>query len=121
MLFYAMGQSEGIIHAAEALRSQSDCSICCYPDIFNPSVYNLEIFPPGVTKAAAVEELKRQTGADRLVVFGDNLNDLSMLAVADVAVAMGNALPEVKAAADVVIEPNYTDAVARFIEVDFDS
>ena len=42
-----------------------------------------------------------------------------MFEVADVAVAVGNALPEVKAAAaDVVIEPNYTDAVARFIEAD---
>ena len=42
-----------------------------------------------------------------------------MLAVADVAVAVGNAFPQVKEAADIVIEPNYTDAVARFIEKDF--
>ena len=119
MLFYAMGCGEGIRKAADALRTQSECSICCYPDIFNPDIYNLEIFPPGVTKAAAVEALKDELGAERLVVFGDNLNDLSMFAVADVAVAVGNALPEVKAEADVVIEPNYTDSVARFIEADF--
>lgn len=52
-------------------------------------------------------------------MFGDSLNDLTMFAVADVAVAVGNALPEVKAAADKVIEANYTDSVARFIAEDF--
>lgn len=119
MLFYGMGDREPIQRAAEAFGRDSECSVCCYPDIFNPDIYNLEIFPPGVNKAAAVVALKESCGADRLVVFGDSLNDLSMLAVADVAVAMGNALPEVKEAADIVIEPNYTDAVARFIEKDF--
>lgn len=118
MLFYAMGPAEGICRAAEALRARSECSICCYPDIFNPEVYNLEIFPPGVTKAAAVSALKQRMGADRLVVFGDNLNDLPMFEVADVAVAVGNALPEVKEAATLVIEPNFTDSVARFIAED---
>ena len=44
--------------------------------------------------------------ASRLVVFGDNLNDLPMLAEADLAVAVGNALPAVKEAADIVIEPD---------------
>lgn len=121
MLFYGMGPEEPVRRAAEAFRLHSECSVCCYPDIFNPQVYNLEIFPPGVSKAAAVQSLKESCGADRLVVFGDNLNDLPMFEVADVAVAVGNALPEVKEAANVVIEPNYTDAVARFIEKDFES
>lgn len=118
ILFYAMGDAESICRAAEALRTHTGSEICCYPDIFNPEVYNLEMFPPGVTKAAAVLRLKERLGAGRMVVFGDSLNDLPMLAVADVAVAVGNALPEVKAAADVVIEPNYTDSVARFIASD---
>lgn len=115
MLFYAMGPAEPIKAAAENLRKRSECSICCYPDIFNPEIYNLEIFPPGIDKAGAVAELKKRLGAKRLVVFGDNLNDLPMFAVADVSVAMGNALPEVKSAATVTVDPNYTDAVARFI------
>ena len=77
-------------------------------------------FSPGViSKASAVTALKSELGADRLVVFGDSLNDLPMFDVADVAVAVGNALPEVKEAADIVIDPNYTDAVARFIYKDF--
>lgn len=119
ILFYAMGESEDITHAAEAFREKTECTVCTYPDIFNPQFFNFEIFPPGMTKATAVRELKKQMQAERLVVFGDNLNDLTMFAEADLAVAVGNALPEVKNAADVVIEPNYTDAVARFIAEDF--
>ena len=119
MLLYAMGEEKGIRAAAEAFEACSECSVCCYPDVFNPRIWNFEIFPPGISKASAVDELKKESGADRLVVFGDSLNDLTMFAVADVAVAVGNALPEVKAAADVVIEANYTDSVARFIAEDF--
>lgn len=53
------------------------------------------------------------------MVFGDNLNDLPMLAAADVAVAVDNAFPEVKEHADVVIGPNYDDSVANYIFQDF--
>ena len=53
------------------------------------------------------------------MVFGDNLNDLSMMAVADLSVAVGNAFPQVKEAADIVIGRNDEDAVARFMEEDF--
>lgn len=121
MLLYAMGDEEKIRPAAEAFSAVTDCSVCAYPDVFNPRIWNFEVFPPGVTKASAVQQLKEECGASRLVVFGDSLNDLSMLSIADVAVAMGNALPQVKEAADVVIENNSTDAVARFIAADFDS
>ena len=35
--------------------------------------------------------MKKKTGADRVVAFGDNLNDIPMLQAADVAVAVENA------------------------------
>ena len=119
MLFYAMGTSDNIVSAYREIMDDTDCSVCCYPDIFNPSVHNLEIFPPGVSKAAAIRRLAAATEAERIVVFGDSLNDLPMLGIADLGVAVENALPEVKEAADIVIGPNYTDSVARFIEEDF--
>lgn len=62
--------------------------------------------------------MKEKTGADRVVAFGDNLNDIPMLQAADVAVAVENALPEVKEIADIVIGPNTDDAVAEFISGD---
>lgn len=89
-----------------------------YHDIYGPEVGILEAFSDRATKALAVRSLARQVGADRVVCFGDNINDLPMMAVADLAVAVGNALPEVKEAADIVIGPNTADAVAEFIAND---
>lgn len=119
LIFFAIGERQGIERAAADLRASTECSVFCYPDIFNPAVGNLEIFAPGVSKARAVTALKEKVGAERVVVFGDNLNDLPMLEAADVAVAVGNALPEVKNRADIVIEPNITDSVPRFIASDY--
>lgn len=86
-----------------------------YHDIFGPEVGILEAFSAEATKAKAMRALAEQVGADRIVAFGDNINDLPMMRQADLAVAVDNALPEVKAEADIVIGPNTDDSVARFI------
>lgn len=49
------------------------------------------------------------------LAIGDSLNDLPMLQGAGFAVAMGNADPEVKAAADAVVADNDHDGVAEAI------
>ena len=91
------------------------CTPLCYHDAFGPDWAELEIFGPTTSKAAAVEALASDVGADRLVVFGDNVNDLSLFAIADEGIAVSNAIPEVREAASDVIGPNTDDSVARFI------
>lgn len=86
-----------------------------YHDIYGPETGILEAFSDRATKALAMRSLAREVGAERIVCFGDNINDLPMMAEADLAVAVSNALPEVREAADIVIGPNTSDAVARFI------
>ncbi len=115
-----MGSVGRIFPLAEELRAGVDCSVSAYIDIFGDDVGILEVFAPGVSKADAVSRVARRSGADRVVVFGDNLNDLPMMAVADVAVAVDNALPQVKEAADIIIGPNTANSVARFIKQDYD-
>lgn len=116
VLVFALGPIDRINAAAAALRAGLHCSVSAYPDIFNPAIGNIEVFAPEVSKAAAVLRLKELTGADQLIVFGDNLNDIPMMRVADKAVAVANALPEVKAVAHEVIGPNSLPSVARCIE-----
>ena len=94
------------------------CSVMLYHDIFDESEGYLEIFTAGTSKAHAISELAREVGAGRVVVFGDNRNDIAMMQAADHSVAVGNAFPEVKAAASEVIGPNTADSVARWIEAD---
>ncbi|MDE6311840.1 MAG: HAD-IIB family hydrolase [Muribaculaceae bacterium] len=118
LLFFGMGPLDRILEVAELIRRHYPSSVSAYPDIFLKDTGILEVLAPGVSKAAAVRELAADLGLERIVAFGDNLNDLPMLEVADVAVAVDNALPEVKAAADIVTGPNTASSVARFIEAD---
>lgn len=115
VLQFAIGKAERIYAVAEQLRNRIGCAVSAYPDIFQAGMGLLEIFTPGVSKAAAVDRLRTLTGADEVTVFGDNLNDLPMMAVADRAIAVGNALEAVRDAADEIIGANSTDSVARYI------
>lgn len=118
-LFFAMGERERIFGLADELRRCVNCSVSSYVDIFGADTGILEVFAPNVSKAEAVRSLAQEIGADKVVVFGDNLNDIPMMQVADVAVAVGNALPEVKAIAHEVIGDNASDAVVRYILSDY--
>ena len=57
----------------------------------------LEVASAGVDKGTGLVRIAGALGvrADEVIAFGDNLNDLEMLAWAGHGVAMGNALPEV--------------------------
>lgn len=115
LLFFGMGSPDKVQAVAEAIRRETGCAASCYPDTYNPGVMLLEVFATGVTKANGLLRLKKMLGADEVVVFGDNLNDIPMFGVADRAVAVANAHPEVKEAADLVIGPNTDDAVLKYI------
>lgn len=114
MLLFAIGSKDTINAAAARLRDMG-CSVSAYPDTYTDHTYFLEVFAPGVSKAAAVIQLKDMIGAEKVTVFGDNLNDLPMMKAADTAVAVQNALPEVRRQASVVIGPNSADSVANYI------
>jgi len=66
----------------------------------------------GVEKTAA----KLGFNASDTIVFGDNQNDLPMFRWAGHAVAMGNALDEVKAAANAVTLDNTAHGVANYLQ-----
>lgn len=78
--------------------------------------YWLEIMPAKATKANAVRRLKELWGCDRVVSFGDAVNDLPMFEISDECYAVSNAAEELKAAATAVIGSNEEDGVARWLE-----
>ena len=53
---------------------------------------------------------------EQIVAIGDDINDLPMMLNAGLGVAMGNAKPEVQAAAKRVIKTNGEDGLAEFLE-----
>jgi Cof subfamily protein (haloacid dehalogenase superfamily) len=78
----------------------------------------VEIVPRGISKATGVAEVAGPLGiADvDVVAFGDMPNDVPMLLWAGRGVAMGNAHPDAKAAANEVTATNADDGVARVLE-----
>ena len=79
---------------------------------------NIEVTAAGVSKASGLMVLGERLGIppEAMIAFGDSDNDLAMLRYVGLGVAMGNARPHVKAAADRVAPPCDEDGVAHVLE-----
>lgn len=66
-------------------------------------------------KASAIRRVTARLGLreDEVAVFGDDYNDLEMIRAFPESVAMGNACPELKAAAKYVTRSNDSDGIAH--------
>ena len=82
-----------------------------------PGWYEVTVSHPKADKGEAVNGLRRvwNTTWDRVVVFGDDINDLPLFETADYAVAVQNAAPEVLAKADQVIQSNDSGSVIDYL------
>ena len=78
----------------------------------------LEVMARSVNKREALEHLCEKFGLDAadVAAFGDQNNDREMLAWAGYGVAVANAAPEAKLAADFVTGSNDADGVAAVLE-----
>ncbi len=75
----------------------------------------LECMNKKASKATATLELKKLLGVDRIVAFGDNLNDIPMFEIADECYAVSNSCDELKSKATGIIDSNDEDSVAEFL------
>ena len=82
----------------------------------------LEATAAGVDKGSAITDYCQAQGIplSRVMAFGDNGNDMGMLRTAGLGVAMGNGIPEAKAAADLVTTSNNDEGIARVLSRYFD-
>jgi len=78
----------------------------------------LETLPPGASKGDGLRRLLADLGIDprHVLAIGDGENDLEMLQLAGIGVAMANAPASVRAAADYVTASNDEDGVALAVE-----
>ncbi len=80
--------------------------------------YSLEISKNTVTKGHAVKKLASILNIDikDVICVGDSGNDLEMIKVAGLGVAMENAYDEVKAAADYITSSNNDNGIVKVID-----
>ena len=80
--------------------------------------YMCEIAPRGATKWSAVRRLAEswQISPEEICAAGDDVNDLAMVREAGLGVAMGNAVDELKAAADRIAPTHDEDGIVQVVE-----
>jgi len=106
--FLIVGEPEVLPALERALRSEvPEVSV-----VRSESEY-VEVLPPGVSKGEALVWLCRRLGIplEKAVAVGDQLNDLSMIELAGLGVAMAHAPTTLRAKADVVVPA--VDALRR--------
>ena len=77
--------------------------------------YCLEIYDITTSKANAINYLKNKYNFNKLITFGDNVNDIPMFKISDECYAVANAVDELKKISTSTIDSNTNDAVAKFI------
>jgi len=112
--FTTTGPYETLFPVKQEAEHIKGIDIAFYLDVYNGEWY-LEIFSDKASKSNGIIFLRERYGFERVVAFGDNLNDLPMFQQADMRIAVGNARDEVKAAADEVIGANSADGVAEWL------
>jgi 5-amino-6-(5-phospho-D-ribitylamino)uracil phosphatase len=78
---------------------------------------NLEITVKGITKESAIREVCRLLliEMEEVMAIGDSMNDYYLISTAGLGVAMGNAIDEIKRAADITTDTNEQEGVAKAI------
>ena len=79
----------------------------------------IDITPRGVGKWSALLELCRMEGIppENVAAAGNYLNDRDMIEHAGIGIAVGNAVPEIKALADIVLQHDCEhDAIAELVD-----
>jgi HAD superfamily hydrolase (TIGR01484 family) len=86
--------------------------------VFNRGEGHLEILPAGASKGAGVKSVLRdlKVPTEQVMAVGDGDNDIEMLQLVGVGVAVENATPKLKEVAKHVVASNDADGVAEAIE-----
>ena len=100
---------------ADELKKIDGIKFSHYLDTYSGDKYFVEVYVESAGKWNSIKRLKEMYGFDRVVAFGDNGNDVEMLKNADLAVVVGNALPPALEVADIVIDTNDNDGVAKYL------
>ena len=116
---FAMGTREQMLHLRHELEREQPGLLSMHV-LRSPRYrgFMCEIAPAGVSKWVAVNRLATEWGIDseEICAVGDDVNDVPMIVAAGLGVAMGNALDEVKAAADRIAPTHDEDGLVQVVE-----
>jgi Cof subfamily protein (haloacid dehalogenase superfamily) len=110
--FTCIAENEKLLKLNEIFKD--DFHSIYYKDVYSENMW-LEILPKGVTKGTAIEQLKNMLNAEKVVCFGDGVNDVEMFEKCDKCYAVENGDDIVRKMAHGIIDSNDNDGVAKFL------
>jgi len=116
---FAMGTKQQMLELEQTLRTRLDGNLTTH--VLRAPRYigfMCEFAPRGVTKWLAIQQLAADWGVpdEAICAVGDDVNDIPMIEGAGLGIAMGNALPEVKAAADRIAPSQGEDGLVQVVD-----
>jgi len=114
--FTCIGAKEMFEEAYCEIRKDERYTCTLQAEPYDKNEYWLEIMPRKASKANAIAKLKEILCCDRVVSFGDAINDIPMFCISDECYAMENAVDELKEIATGVIGNNNEDGVAKWLK-----
>lgn len=108
------GEHEKLLQVQEKLKAKYNS----YLSIYFSEPYFLEIMPQNIDKAQSLLTLLNTIGisSEEMICCGDGFNDISMIQIAGLGVAMENAQDLVKKAADYITLSNDEDGILHVIK-----
>lgn len=114
--FTFIAPKDELLPLYERVKQIEEITCVFQQDKYRPE-YWLELCPGNATKASAIQRVKQKCGCQKVIVFGDSANDISMFHMADEAYAPKNAINDLKKIATGIIESNNSDGVAKWLEL----
>lgn len=116
--FTCIGEKQELLPVYEIFSGEGSYNCSLQQELYRPE-YFCEIMPKRATKAGAILKLKELWECERVISFGDAINDLSMFRISDECYAVENAVEELKREATAVIGKNDEDGVARWLKAHY--
>ena len=120
IVYFSLLNTEEILRPLyEEICEIEDTEAVFYRDVYSEDLWYLEVFSSKASKKNAVQFLREEYNYDKVICFGDNLNDIPLFQGSDKGYAVENARQELKDIADGVIGANTDNGVAEFLKQNY--
>ena len=112
--FTCIGEKDELLPVYDIFSKDDRYRCTMQQELYRPE-YWCEIMPAKASKKNAIQKLKELWNCDKVVSFGDAINDIPMFEISDECYAVENAVDKLKAHATGIIESNDNDGVAKWL------
>lgn len=116
LYFLILNKEDIVMNIFNKVKDIDGIYAIAYKDVYNEGFYNLEIYSNKSSKANSIKEIMSLFNFDRLISFGDNLNDIPMFEISDECYAVKNAAKDIKDLSTSIIDSNVNDGVIKYLK-----